>query len=155
MAISQSACVPIFVVSIFFLNENVTLPKLLAISICIAGVVVVSVQPEEEGSGEHPSTTTSGLFWSFGYLGLCSAYMVLWGETVSWRTVVGKQDLTLLMLTLMGAATLLLLWWPLLILGCGHLEPGLLPVGSQWTLVASNAALAVFNNITMSNAPLL
>jgi len=150
LAISQSACVPIFALSALFLSERVTAVKLIAIVICTAGVVVVSTQPPEsdDGSGSPDTTAAVGVFWSLGYLGLYAAYMLLWDVTAGRRAVGDTLDVTLLVLGAMGVATITLLAAPLPLLVVQH-GSDILPSGSQWLLVGTMAGLALLSNLTL------
>jgi solute carrier family 35 protein F3/4 len=146
MAINMSACVPIFALSVIFLGESVTAPKIACVACCLGGVVLVSVRTAQlKPTGED----ASGLFWSFGYLALFSIYMLVWGAKVTARVKPGVPDRTTLpMIVLLGFATLCLLWWPLLVLDKLGVEPLVFPTAEQWRVVGAVAALAIFSNLT-------
>ena len=122
--------------------------KLLALVVCITGVALVSMQYQElevsSGDGiNRPSDF--GLVWAFGFLVLYAAFMLLWGARVGRKFEACGRDVTLLMLGLVGVATLVLWWWPMLAIE----RLSRFPSSDQWLLVGSVALIAIFCNVTL------
>jgi drug/metabolite transporter (DMT)-like permease len=96
MAISQSSCVFVLGLSYCLLAERLTPTKLVSVAICVAGVVVVSMQQQNQ---DAHSATIIGLLWSFGYTGLNAVYMLLWGVKVGKKVAKSRdEDITLIIL---------------------------------------------------------
>ena len=108
MAISQSACVPVFALSVCFLHEAVTPAKLAAVTICTAGVVLVSWRQSQ--LHKESSEALAGLIYSFAYMCLYAVYVLLWGAKIGARITSGTPDITVAVLAAIGTATLLTLW---------------------------------------------
>jgi drug/metabolite transporter (DMT)-like permease len=113
-ALTQSSCVVVFLLSVKMLNEEVTVGKIVSLVLCIAGVLVVSLQMKNTDS-KSTTTTPFGLALTLTCTVGQSIYYVLYKRQMQ---VCGKaakggsasQLGALLVLGLMGWGNFLFLW---------------------------------------------
>jgi drug/metabolite transporter (DMT)-like permease len=84
-AIYQSASAFVFVFSIFVLSEAVTLPKIVALLVCLAGVALVSFAPTSSADGVNQ--TVVGYLWVLASVLGYSAYEVFYARFSELRVV--------------------------------------------------------------------
>jgi drug/metabolite transporter (DMT)-like permease len=115
-ALTQSSCVVVFLLSIKLLGEEVTVGKIGSLVLCVAGVLVVSLQMSHTNTDSTSTTTTAfGLAMTLICTVLQSVYYVGYKRQMQ---ICGKfakggsasQLGALLVLALMGLGNLLFLW---------------------------------------------
>ena len=117
VALTQSCCVVVFLISINLLGEKATMGKLGAVVLCVAGVLLVSFVSNRQGDGKDTTTTTPfGLAMTLTCTVTQAVYYVGYKRQMN---ICGKaaaggsasQLGSLFMLGIIGLTTALFLWY--------------------------------------------
>lgn len=134
----KSSLIFVFILSAIFLRERIVVLKIIALVLCIAGLCMVGV-------GHYFESHTETIGAASGYI-LVIASALLWaGYEVLFRARIGSANPAgvLLIVTLLGLYSLVLLWPPLLFLPVIHAEPAVIFTPQVIQFLAVNAVLAV------------
>eukprot|EP01065_Artemidia_motanka_P030406 TRINITY_DN36423_c0_g1_i1.p1 TRINITY_DN36423_c0_g1~~TRINITY_DN36423_c0_g1_i1.p1 ORF type:complete len:393 (+),score=58.30 TRINITY_DN36423_c0_g1_i1:55-1233(+) len=140
-AISQSYCVVVFALSVIWLGEAVTALKVVSVVLCVAGVIMISVAPDE--TKESNQTHVTGILLTLGFAVGQAVFTVLWGHFIP-KAHVGT---VLLFLGLMGLFSIVVCWPPIPVLETTGAE--VVPDQSKLGIMALVALCAVANNFTL------
>lgn len=91
-AIYQSAAALVFVISYFYMGEAVTLPKIIAVLVSIAGVVLISFAPSASSGDSDVHQTAGGYAWCLASTLGYAVYEVIYGRFTELR-VTGCRDI--------------------------------------------------------------
>jgi len=107
-AVYQASCIFIYIFSIFILKEKITFGKILSVSICVSGVVLLSLY-----GTDTTGNSVEGIIWVLASTIVYSLAETIYGKIIHNRGV--SWNFSFLFLGLMGAFTALFLWPVILI----------------------------------------
>ncbi|XP_065844597.1 uncharacterized protein [Oscarella lobularis] len=145
-AIYQSSSAVVFIMSVPLLKEKVTIPKVLAVAICITGVCLVAFFPGNKKEGDNINPSVEGYV-----LVVISTVFYAADQVVYRKLAVHQKDAVPIanavrFIGLVGVVTVLCYWPIILILDGTNFEEFEWPDGYALKQIALNAALDLVYN---------